>query len=37
MAAIAAELELGDLTAAPEQTRRLNEAYERTRAELASL
>jgi CheY-like chemotaxis protein len=37
MAAIAAELERGDLTAAPEQTRRLNEAYERTRAELASL
>jgi CheY-like chemotaxis protein len=37
MAAIAAELERGDLTMAPDQTRRLSEAYERTRAELAAL
>jgi len=41
MAAIAGNLERmgegGDLTAAPDETRRLAEAYERTRAELAAL
>jgi CheY-like chemotaxis protein len=41
MASIAGELERtgerGDLTAAPAATRRLTEAYERTRAELAAL
>jgi CheY-like chemotaxis protein/HPt (histidine-containing phosphotransfer) domain-containing protein len=37
MAALAAELERGDLTTAPDHTRRLRAAFERTRAELASL
>ncbi len=41
MAAIAGNLErMGerrDLTTAPDETRRLSEAYERTRAELATL
>jgi CheY-like chemotaxis protein len=37
MAAIATELERGDLTTAPDDTRRLSAAFERTRAELAIL
>jgi CheY-like chemotaxis protein len=37
MAALATELERGDLTTAPDHLRRLSAAFERTRAELASL